>query len=338
MNARSESRSNSSPKTPPAADASPGPNAAAGRRLTELADRDPRGGKVAHVAGAEVWDFGVDTTGTLAGGLELARLCLADLADVVLVPCDPDRLVSNNAVYVRTDAPLLGCLGCQYAGWPVKSDDFFAMGSGPMRLLRGREDVLREYALADADARLACGVLESDQLPTPSAIAVMAEECGLPPESIRLAVAPSSSIAGSVQVVSRSVETAMHKLHSLHFDVGRVVSATGCAPLPPPAKKADTVGGIGRTNDAMLYGATVTLWVDCEDQDVESVYDRVPSSQSRDHGRPFAQIFADYDHDFYAVDPALFSPAVVTMHNLRSGKTFSAGQVMTDVLRESFGV
>ena len=87
----------------------------------------------------------------------------------------------------------------------------------------------------------------------------------------------------------------------------------------------------------MLYGAHVTLWVDCEDDAVESVSEKVPSSSSRDHGRPFKQIFADYDHDFYQVDPSLFSPAVVTIHNLRSGRTFSSGRIVTEVLRESFG-
>ena len=36
--------------------------------------------------------------------------------------------------------------------------------------------------------------------------------------------APSTSIAGSIQVVARSIETAMHKLHELKFDVRDVRS------------------------------------------------------------------------------------------------------------------
>jgi len=176
-----------------------------------------------------------------------------------------------------------------------------------------------------------------DRLPTPDAVALIAQQCSLPPEALTLAIAPSTSLAGGVQIVARSIETATHKLHELAFDVRWIVAATGVAPLPPPAKASDTIQGIGRTNDAMLYGATVTFWVDCDDEQIESVVRRVPSSDSADHGRPFARIFADYDHDFYRVDPGLFSPAVVTIHNLNSGRTFGHGEPRTDVLRESFG-
>ena len=96
------------------------------------------------------------------------------------------------------------------------------------------------------------------------------------------------------------------------------------------------VTGIGRTNDAMLYGATVTLWVDADDDDIEKVAAQVPSNSSPDYGRPFADVFKDYEYDFYKVDPMLFSPAVVVIHNLRSGRTWRQGSLNTDVLRQSF--
>jgi len=284
---------------------------------------------------ATILDAGIQTTGSLAAGLALARLCLADMAEVRVVPESRAGAPVANAIQVRTDHPLAACLGAQYAGWPVQTDDFFAMGSGPMRMLRGRESVLTDLALTETATESAVGVLEADKYPTLSAIAKLAEECGVAASGLRIAIAPSTSIAGSVQVVARSVETALHKLHALDFDVRSVVSATGIAPLPPPAKPGDTVGGIGRTNDAILYGGHVTLWVDCEDQAIESVVDQVPSGASRDHGKPFAQIFKQYDYDFYQVDPLLFSPAEITFHNLRSGRTHRSGSLQFDVLRQS---
>lgn len=274
-------------------------------------------------------------SGSLAAGGVLARLCLGDCADVLLCAADANTLASNNAVYVRVDQPLHACLGAQYAGWPVQTDDFFAMGSGPMRMVRGREVMLKELHLAESAERVV-GVLESDRLPSDSAIALIADQCGVSPSAVNLAIAPSTSIAGSLQVVARSVETAMHKLHELKFDVRTIVSATGHAPLPPPARPGDTVAGIGRTNDAILYGATVTLWVDHEDDAIEDVAANVPSRSSSDHGQPFAKIFKKYNFDFYKVDPLLFSPAAVTIHNLRSGRTWSHGQIETDILRQSF--
>lgn len=291
--------------------------------------------RIGSVGGARLIDAGVETRGSLAAGLMLARLCLADAADVQLGPADFETLASNNAVFVRTDQPLRACLGSQYAGWPVQTDDFFAMGSGPMRLARGREEMLTELGLQESPEQVV-GVLESDTLPSESAIALIAEQCGVAADKLAIAIAPTSSIAGSLQVVARSVETCMHKLHELDFDVRSVVSATGNAPLPPPAKPGEMIEGIGRTNDAMLYGATVTLWVDCEDDAIEAVAAKVPSSSSPDYGQPFAKIFAKYEYDFYRVDPLLFSPAVVTIHNLRSGRTWNHGRIDSKILQESF--
>ena len=287
------------------------------------------------VTSAQVLDCGVDQPGSLDAGLVLARLCLGDAAHVSFAPADSDRVVSDNAVCVRTDRPLVACLGAQYAGWPIQNDNYFAMGSGPMRMMRGREEVLEQLALRESGEQIV-GVLESDRLPDESAIRLIAEQCGVVPQDVHLAIASSTSLAGSVQVVARSVETAMHKLHALEFDVASVISATGTAPLPPPAKPGEMVNGIGRTNDAMLYGARVTLWADTADEAIDAVADRVPSNSSADHGQPFAEIFKQYDYDFYRVDPLLFSPAVVTIHNLRSGRTWTRGRIEPDVLRQSF--
>ncbi|MEM9587517.1 MAG: methenyltetrahydromethanopterin cyclohydrolase [Planctomycetota bacterium] len=292
-------------------------------------------GQLQHVAGASVLDLGVNQPGSLQAGTLLAEICLAAAAQVRIVPADFDRLVSANQVTVQTDTAVAACLGGQYAGWPVQTDDFFAMGSGPMRMRRGREPLLQQLNLAD-ESPVAVGVLESDKLPSEAAVELIAEECETPADQVHLAIAPSTSLAGSIQVVARSVETALHKLHELSFDVTTVVSATGTAPLPPPAKPGDTIAGIGRTNDAMLYGAHVTLWVDSDDESIDAVAAQVISATSKDYGRPFASVFKDYDYDFYKVDPLLFSPAVVTLHNLKTGRTWHHGQVNTDVLRQSF--
>ena len=43
-----------------------------------------------------------------------------------------------------------------------------------------------------------------------------------------------------------------------------------------------------------------------------------------------------HTHDYYQVDPLLFSPAEIFMTNVASGRTFHAGQVNVDVLKKSF--
>jgi methenyltetrahydromethanopterin cyclohydrolase len=180
------------------------------------------------------------------------------------------------------------------------------------------------------------GVLETRKRPPSEVVAMIASSCRVEPAAVTLLVAPTASLAGGVQVVARSVETALHKLAELDFDLTRIISAHGVAPLPPVA--ADDLAAIGRTNDAILYGARVILAVTGDDPSLESVGPQVPSSASRDHGDPFATIFARYNHDFYAVDPHLFSPAEVVFQNVDTGRSHAFGRREPGVLERSFGL
>jgi methenyltetrahydromethanopterin cyclohydrolase len=283
-------------------------------------------------SGALVVDCGVKSAGGIEAGLLLARVCLADLGTVAIhLPGDGTLPV----VQVYTDQPVLACMASQYAGWEVKAEGYFAMGSGPMRAAAAREPLFDDIGYREK-ASACVGVLESGALPDESVCQDIAAKCGIEPSRLILLVAPTRSLAGALQVVARSVETAMHKLHELKFDLRRVESAWGEAPLPPPAK--NDVAGIGRTNDAILYGAHAVLYVRGDDASLKDVGPQIPSSASRDYGRPFAEILAAYNHDFYHVDPRLFSPAMVTLMNLDSGNSFRFGQQNEEVLALSFGI
>lgn len=297
------------------------------------------------IQGADVVDFGVHARGGIEAGLALARLCLADLAEVRLIHSPPGGVASRLlplGVLVATDHPVWACLGGQYAGWPVQAGSYFAMGSGPMRLARGREEVLEKLQLShvetsqtEVDLKVV-GVLEAQALPTADVVQEIAAQCSVTPDQVMVAVAPVTSLAGTVQVVARSVETALHKVFSLGIDPHKIHSGVGVAPLPPTARTI--VDGIGRTNDAILYGAHVTLWVDMEPAVVEQIGPQIPSQTSHDHGRPFAEIFKNYDYDFYKVDPHLFSPAVVTLINCQTGESRTFGRFAPEVLCRSFGL
>jgi methenyltetrahydromethanopterin cyclohydrolase len=288
--------------------------------------------RVGSVAGARVLDCGVQVDGGLQAGLGLARVCLAGLGDVALAPGEVGGIPCP-AVQVATDAPVLACMASQYAGWSVSAGKFFAMGSGPMRAAYGKEELFQHIPGREKPP-VAVGVLETRKLPTEEVIAYLSQSLQLPAERITLLVAPASSVAGTLQVVARSVETALHKLHELKFDLNQVVSGFGVAPLPPVAAKE--IDAIGRTNDAILYGGRVTLWVRADDEQLAELGPKVPSSASPDHGAPFAEIFARYDQDFYKIDKMLFSPASITIYNLKSGRCHVFGKLEPDILRRSF--
>ncbi|HEV3142690.1 MAG TPA: methenyltetrahydromethanopterin cyclohydrolase [Gemmataceae bacterium] len=284
-----------------------------------------------HIARVKVLDCGVHALGGIEAGLALARVCLADLADVALLSGDASSLESPR-VQICTDQPVLACMAAQYAGWQISVGKYFAMGSGPMRAIYGKEKLFDDIPGRET-ARAAVGALETGKLPTEDVIAYLAERLRLPAESIILLAARTASIAGTIQVVARSLEMALHKLHELKFDLKQVISGMGVAPLPPPAK--DDLAAIGRTNDAILYGGKAIVWVQADDDQLAEIGPKVPSSASPEFGALFGELFARYK-DFYKIDPMLFSPAQIILCNLRSGRMHQFGRIDAEVLRRSF--
>jgi methenyltetrahydromethanopterin cyclohydrolase len=224
-------------------------------------------------------------------------------------------------------------MASQYAGWAIKAEKFFAMGSGPMRAAACREEIFQHIGNCERPD-VCVGVLETRKIPPDSVCIDLGKKCGISPDKLTLLVAPTASTAGTVQIVARSVETALHKLHVLGFDLLRVVSGFGKAPLPPVAD--DDIVAIGRTNDAILYGGHVMLSVRGDDDSIREIGPRVPSNSSPDYGRPFSEIFARYNHDFYKIDPMLFSPGFVVFVNVDTGQRHEFGRLSPDVLAESF--
>jgi methenyltetrahydromethanopterin cyclohydrolase len=224
-------------------------------------------------------------------------------------------------------------MASQYAGWAIKVNDYFAMGSGPLRAkARVEKELYARLGYAEEASRGVL-VLEGRTPPTDEVVAWVATKAGVAPSAITFAIAPTASLAGGLQIVARVLETGLHKMETLGFDVTRVVSAVGTAPVPPVAKS--DLRAIGRTNDCVLYGGQARFTVRGTDDELAKLAEQLPSTTSRDYGTPFYDTFKRYDSDFYKVDPLLFSPAEVWLTSPESGKTFHAGRLNPDVLRAS---
>jgi methenyltetrahydromethanopterin cyclohydrolase len=282
--------------------------------------------------GTRVLDAGIAAAGGFGAGRLLAGLCMGGLGRIAFAPVTIDG-ESWPGVQVWTDHPAVACMASQYAGWAITTGSFFAMGSGP---LRARARVERElYARLDyaEDAARGVLVLEGRTAPDAEVAAWIAGKAGLDPAALTIAIAPTASTAGGVQVVARVLETGLHKMETLGFDVRRVVSAIGTAPLPPTAKS--DMRAIGRTNDCVLYGGQARYTVRAGDDELASLATRLPASASHDYGTPFYEIFKRYDNDFYKIDPLLFSPAEVWLTSATTGRTFHGGHLNPVVLRGS---
>jgi methenyltetrahydromethanopterin cyclohydrolase len=308
-------------------------------RARELADRLAADAEAARVQvttlanGTRVIDCGARAAGGFEAGRCFAEICMAGLGSVAYAP-----LVIEGrwlpALTVTTDRPAVACLATQYAGWRIDRDGYFAMGSGPARALIRAEDLYDDLDWEEhASAAVLC--LETRE-PPPAAVAeFVAERAGVPPSALTLLMAPTASVAGGVQIAARVVETALHKLHELDFDVRRVVAGYGSCPLPPVA--GDDMEAIGRTNDAVLYGGQAHLTVEADDDDaLRDLVERLPASASEDYGEPFGKVLKAADFDFYAIDPLLFSPAQIRLTSVGSGRSFEAGRVNLEVLERSF--
>jgi methenyltetrahydromethanopterin cyclohydrolase len=286
-----------------------------------------------HGSGARIIDCGSAASGGLEAGRRFAEICMAGLGSIHFAP-----LVLGGrwlpGVTVVTDHPALACLGSQYAGWRLDRDGYFAMASGPGRALIRAEDLYDDLEV-DEQSTSAVLCLETRDAPPAQIAAYVAERARVEPGELTLLFAPTASLAGGVQIAARVVETALHKLHELKFDVRRVISGFGSCPLPPVARKDPDA--IGRTNDAVLYGGQVELTVDADDDTLAELVPKLPSSASDDYGEPFGKLLEDANWDFYEIDPLLFSPAEVRLVNVASGRSFHAGGVDLEVLARSFG-
>ena len=287
-------------------------------------------------SGVCIVDAGIGVRGGVAAGLLVGEICMGGLGHVGLHAGGAEGWPTW--IEVRSSQPVLACLGSQYAGWSLAATKeetggkkFFSLGSGPARALAGKEDLFKELGYHD---RADCGVLvmEVDRLPPKVIIDKLLHDCALKPEALTIILTPTTSLAGTAQIVARVLETALHKAHTLGFALGHIVDGVATAPLPSPTP--DGGQAMGRTNDAILYGGRVHLTVRGDDAAARALAKQLPSTNSPDHGRSFADIFKEAGYDFYKIDAGLFAPAEVWVSNIDSGNTWHGGALNMALLQK----
>ena len=285
--------------------------------------------------GSVIVDAGVNARGSFEAGRLVTEICMGGLGEAKITTRTYDGCVLP-AITVETSYPVEALLASQFAGWRIKTQDYFAMGSGPARALSlDPKELYDEIGYRDK-AKKAVLVLESSKLPTDPALEYIADKCRVELQDLYVVVAKTSSVVGSVQISGRSIETGLHRLKTLGLDPKNVIHAIGYAPVAPI--HPDDVKAMGRTNDVITYAGETFYIADLEDEELlEKILREAPSSRSRDYGKPFYDVFKSADFDFYKVDPGIFAPAKITINNLRKGTTYTAGAVNWDVLSKSLG-
>ncbi|MCS7121641.1 MAG: methenyltetrahydromethanopterin cyclohydrolase [Archaeoglobaceae archaeon] len=279
--------------------------------------------------GATVIDCGVNVPGSYEAGIYFTQICMGGLA-VVDIVVDTIRDVPFAFITEYTDYPAIACLGSQKAGWAIKVEKYFAMGSGPARALAKKPKKTYEQIQYEDDADVAIIALEARKLPDEKVVDYIAKECKVDTEDVYALVAPTASLVGSVQISGRIVETAIYKMAEIGYDPKLIISGSGRCPIAPILE--DDLKAMGATNDSMMYYGSVYLTV----KKYDPILKNVPSCTSRDYGKPFYEIFKAANYDFYKIDPHLFAPAQIAVNDVSTGKTYIHGKLNADVLFSSY--
>jgi methenyltetrahydromethanopterin cyclohydrolase len=286
-----------------------------------------------HQTGATLIDLGIKAKGGLAAGRFMTEVCLGGLGKTSVTTMRYED-VALPTIHVETDFPALATLGAQFAGWQIKTSDYFAMGSGPARAIALKPKELYQKIAYSEMSENAVLVLEADRYPTEEAIEYIAQECRTAPANVYALVAPTSSMAGAVQISGRVVESGIHRLSELGFDSKRILYGCGYAPISPIHPNA--AKAMGRTNDAISYGGVTFYSVDSDDDTkLRELINRAPSSASKDYGRPFYEVFKAANFDFYKIDPGIFAPATFAITNVKTGITHTAGKINPLLLKQT---
>jgi len=287
-------------------------------------------------SGTTFIDAGISSKGGFLAGKLITEICLGGYgkANLSFMTYGDMKLPS---IFVATDYPAIATLGSQFAGWKISVGKYFAMGSGPARALALKPKELYEKIDYRDESDVAVILFETAEEPPPEAAEFIARECNVAADKLYIIATPTSSIAGSVQISGRVVETGLHKLTEVGLDPKCVLYGCGSAPIAPIHPKF--AKAMGRTNDMILYGGSTTYIVDYEfDEKLKEITEKVPSSTSKDYGKPFADVFKKAGYDFYKIDPGLFAPASIIVNNVRTGSVFKAGEVNDAIIKQSIGL
>ena len=286
--------------------------------------------------GATVVDMGVEMPGGYLAGKLFVEATIGGLGHVDFGTFSADDLTLPS-IDVYIDHPATACLSSQFSGWKLPGKDIPGyinpIGSGPARAIAKNDIFSQCWTYQDIHHETVFGA-QTQEVPDEAVAENIAEQCKLPVENVYILASKTGSLTGSIQVCSRTVEASIWRIQRKGFDISKVISGMGTCPIAPPIK--DELYAMDRVNTALLYGVTVRYVVDCTDTEIEEVIEKLPFNASRRYGEAFIDIFEEGKRDFYIVDKDIHTVARYEFTNYATGRTFAAGVIRPDMLKQSF--
>lgn len=255
-------------------------------------------------------------------GAFFAEVCLGGVGTVGFTEKKINE-IEFPSVQVHTDLPVFSCLNCQKADLVIGEK----IASGPGKLLLEKDESFDR----DIDDEEYCILaLETSEEPSDSMIKEVSERFDVEKKDIFLIYAPTNSLVGSVQISARIIETALHKLNRKNCDLSNIKQGFGTAPIAPVSNS--TKEALGRTNDAIIYGGSVTLHV----ENYSTEFEELASKNSDKYGKLMKTVYEEVNYDFQEIDQDFFAPAEALINTTKTGKLHKFGEKNPEILMKSF--
>lgn len=277
--------------------------------------------------GATIIDAGINKEGSLDAALITTEITLGCLAHASYTYSTIDDILLP-AISVYTSHPRVAIFGCQY-GWIIKEFDFYAIVSGPIRLLTKQPEDIFSLVKYTESAQVTVAVVQSDKLPNTQFLSYLAKMAKIDISNLFVIVAPANSLVGSIQIAARAIENTLLKMNLLGYNIDSVMRIMGITPIPCTSKNA-----ILTPDDMIIYGSYVSLWVKSNNKDLRELAKSIPAFNAKQYGMLFQDVLKKADYDFRKIDKSIFAPAKISLIDVDCGEIFVSGDFNARILKK----
>jgi methenyltetrahydromethanopterin cyclohydrolase len=284
--------------------------------------------------GATVLDMGINAKGGWLAGKYFTEIGLGGLGELSFTKMKIGRYFMP-ALKISVDLPTIAEMSSHVAFWRVPWQGKNVNISGPIRSIKRPDIFSQAVSYQDKWAKKIVAEIQTTEMPDEAFTSHLAEQAGYSPKDLYVIVAKTGTLVGAIQVGARNVEQTLPTLFDHGLKMDWIVQANGITPMVSVVD--DELIAYGRVNDSLIYGQESNVYVNCEDEDIISILDRIPFYKNKDvFGIPFQDLFARSDNDWTKVSRDWDAPCKVNLFNIKTGHSFSTGRLSHEVLEKSF--
>lgn len=297
--------------------------------------------------GTTIVDCGINVVGGFEAGILATKIACGGLLDAHISEESYGDLTLPT-LFMRTDNPALSIAVCQ-SNWfglfpslfALKENEYSALSLGPAKALAQEPKEVFDKVEYEDKADVGVLVLQADSMPDEKVSGYIASKCKIPPENLYLVIAPTASIAGSVQVSAHVLEDSLWRLTEyLDYEYSKVKFVTGSSPISPVYPEIWRRPGI--TPDDMIRNAgRIHFYLySSEGDDLQKIVDEMIIEKTQAFGKPFYEILNSgifsrgLDKKTLGREGWTYVIAEAMVTDLRTGKIYKAGKIHVNLIKK----